>query len=378
MNVLRKLRAAVDVPLRCWSKFRCWYLSLTRLERVTVQNAFVWGVTLLCIWWVSRGVSFHGFIASLKQANIGLFVVVNVISFLVAWLGDTFLYSTLFNFFYKRTRFRELLPATAAQYFLQAVNSLAAGGALVVFLNRRKGVKWFTAIWTLMFQGLIDALVLASTAVLAGLLVPSSLIRDVLPYAAAVLVFLLAVAMWWARGRPKTEAGKWMYHRPSARLFREAGLREYLALGSIRLAQFSIEGFLYYYSIKAFAHAVPLAQTVALTPAIQATKNEPVTPQGLGPLQAVVVGGLSRYAPHDKILAAALGISILALLCRLPLGLGSAGLFARSVLEVGPGDQDESDEHTERIKERHVSAAPDTASRPSPVDSLERRPGLPK
>jgi uncharacterized membrane protein YbhN (UPF0104 family) len=216
-----------------------------------------------------------------------------------------------------------------------------------------------------MFQGLIDVLVLTLVTVAAGLLVPSSPIRKVLPYAGGALAFLLAVALWWAWGKPKTRPGKWMYNRPSAKAFREAGLRAYLTLGSIRFALIGLQGFLYYFSIKAFAQGVPLAQTLALTPGIQAASNEPITPQGLGPLQAVVVDGLSKYAPHDKILAAALGISVLALLCRLPLGLGAAGSFARRVLAIEASEKKESTEQ-KKSKERDKTAA---TPRPAPTSA---------
>jgi uncharacterized membrane protein YbhN (UPF0104 family) len=339
-----KTPAVIRAPLRYWSKLREWYVSLSPTNQTIVQNVLIWSVAALCIWWVSRGVSLGKFLTSLKQAKIWLFVLVNVLSFFVWWLGDTILFATLFTLFHKKTRFHELLPATAAQYFLQAINILAADGALVVFLNRRKGVKWLTAVWTMMFQGLIDALLLAGLATLAGVLVPSSPMARVLPYAAGAFGFLLLVALWWAWGKPITKLGKWMYNRPSAKAFREAKLWEYSVLGGIRLAMIAIQGFLYYYSFVAFAPKVPLAQTLALTPGIQAASNEPITPQGLGPLQAVVVDGLSRYAPHDKILAAALGISIIALICRLPLGLGAAGTFARRVLAIEAEEKKEESE----------------------------------
>lgn len=325
----------LQVPMEYWSKIRSKYGSLSPTKQAIVDNVIIWGIAGLCVWWVAHGVTFGKFFKALKHAKIWLFVLVNVISFFVWWLGDTFLFSRLFNFFHERkTRFRELLPATAAQYFLQAINILAADGALVVFLNRRKGVKWLTATWTMMFQGLIDALVLSGLALIAGLAAPSSPMHKIWPYAAGAFAFLVLVALWWARGKPITRPEKWMYNRPSAKAFREAGLRAYLTLGSIRLAMNVIQGFLYYYSIVAFAPKVPLAQVLALTPGIQAAGNEPITPQGLGPLQAVIVDGLSKYAPRDRILAAALGISILALLCRFPLGLGAAGTFARRVLKI--------------------------------------------
>jgi hypothetical protein len=335
---------ALHVPLQYWSKFHSWYGSLTPAKQMLAQNAFIWSVTALCIWWVSRGLSFERFFRSLKEANIALFVAANVVSFFLWWLGDTILFATLFSLFHKKTRFRELLPATAAQYFLQAINILAADGALVVFLNRRKGVRWLTATWTLMFQGLVDALVLSGLTVLTGLAVPTSPIHKGWPYAAGAFAFLLLVALWWAWGKPKTRLGQWMYNRPSAKAFREAGWRAYLTLGGIRIALNAIQGFLYYYSMTAFAQGVPLVQTLALTPGIQAASNEPITPQGLGPLPAVIVGGLSKYAPHDKILAAALGISVLGLLCRLPLGLGAAGTFARRVLAIQASENKEGEQ----------------------------------
>jgi hypothetical protein len=40
------------------------------------------------------------------------------------------------------TGFRELAPANAANYFLQLINMAVAGGALFLFLNRRKHVHW--------------------------------------------------------------------------------------------------------------------------------------------------------------------------------------------------------------------------------------------
>ena len=75
-----------------------------------------------------------------------------------------------------------------------------------------------------------------------------------------------------------------------------------------------------------------------------------------GPLQAVLVDGLAKYASHDRILAAALGISVLALLCRLPLGLGAAGTFARRVLAI------EASEHPKGEQGKDLAEAPRAAN----------------
>jgi uncharacterized membrane protein YbhN (UPF0104 family) len=339
VSFVPEIRGFLHVLRERWSKVHGGYKSLSATVQAIVDNAIIWSVAALCIWWVSRGLSFEAFIKALHGAKIWLFVLVNIISLLFWWLGDTVVFSTLFSFFHKKTGLRELLPATAAQYFIQAINILAADGALIVFLNRRKGVKWLTATWTMMFMGLIDALSLASVTTLAALLMPDSTIRIALPWAGGALCFLVLVAIWWAKGEPKTRPEKWMYNRPSAKTFREAGWREYLVLGALRVTMISVQALLYAWSIQAFAPKVPFVQVLGLSPAIQAASNEPLTPQGLGPIQALFVDGLAKYAPRDRILAAALGISVLAVLCRLPLGLGAAGTFARRVLAIRAGKE---------------------------------------
>jgi uncharacterized membrane protein YbhN (UPF0104 family) len=351
--ITRYLHRTARVPLRYWEKSTSCYESLSPTKKAIFRDIVIWSIALLCIWWIGRGITVDKLLTIFKDSKLWLFLLVNIVSFFIWWLGDTLLFATLFSFFHKKTSFRELLPATAAQYFLQAINIVAADGALVVFLNRRKGVKWLTATWTLMYQGLIDALCLALTATAAAALAPRSVTHWLLPYLAGVLGFLLLVALWWARGKPITRPEKWMYNRPSAKAFREAGWREYLTLGSIRLSLMVIQGFLNYYSFVAFWPKVPLIPVLALTPAIQAASSEPITPQGLGPLQVVVVAGLSKLAPRDKMLAASLGISIIAILCRLPLGLGAAGTFARKVmlLEATEGKKKQSDESPEQTDE---------------------------
>ena len=360
---MQDLKTAARVPLHYWSKFRSWHKSLSPTKQAVFQDIVVWGVAVLCIWWIGRGITIHKLINTFQHSKLWLFLLANIGSFFIWWLGDTLLFAKLFSFFHKKTTFRELLPATAAQYFLQAINILAADGALVVFLNRRKGVKWLTATWTMMYQGLIDALCLAFTATVAAVLVPRSVTHWLLPYLAGALGFLLLVGLWWARGKPITRLEKWMYNRPSAKAFREAGWREYLTLGSIRLSLMVIQGFLNYFSFVAFWPKVPLIQVLALTPAILAAGNEPITPQGLGPLQAVVVAGLSNFAPRDRMLAASLGISIVAILCRLPLGMGAAGTFARRVmlLEATKGKSEEQSpqftEQSDKVEKREPAKA---------------------
>ena len=315
---------------------------LTRLNpsrQAILQNVVIWTVAGALLWYVGRGLTGHQVAKALADSNLTLFVSANLASLLIRWLVDTYLFSLLFSYFHGRTTYREVLPVMAAQYFLQAVNLLVADAALAVFLHRRKGVEWITAGWTLAFQGMLDAIVLAALTLTAGIAVPDSPIREALPYSAATLVFLLGVSAWWMRGKPSTVSGRWLRNRPAMLAFRTARPHHYAVLGLIRLAILSSNALLFYVELRAFGLGVPLEAALALSPALIFAQNAPLTPSGLGPLQIVMVWGFSSYAPRDRILTAALAISVVQLLCRIPLGIGAAGTFARRVLTMRQPDE---------------------------------------
>jgi uncharacterized membrane protein YbhN (UPF0104 family) len=307
-------------------------LSLT--HQALIQNLIVWLVVAALLSRVVGDLTRDGVNAAIKHSDLGLFIGANVAALMVRWLADTYLFSLLFSYFHKRTSYREVLPASTAQYFLQVVNVLISDAALVVFLHRRKGVAWLTAGWTLAYQGFVDAIIMSMVTVAAGSLVPESRIRIALPYAMVALGFLLAVAGWWMRGRSVTRIGRWLRGRPGMRAFRLARPRHYLTLGGVRMAIVMANAMFFYAELRAFGLKLPLKAVMAWSPAMIFAQNAPLTPSGLGTLQIVMVWGLSKYVPRGPIIAAALGVSIVQLICRIPLGIGAAGTFARSVLSI--------------------------------------------
>jgi uncharacterized membrane protein YbhN (UPF0104 family) len=318
--------------MRTARSFGAWVRSLGPTEQLLLQNLLVWTIAVALVIYVARGLTIHQLIETLKHCDLGLFVAANVVSFLIRWLADTYLFARLFSFFHGRTTYRELLPASTAQYFLQAVNILVADAAMVVFLHQRKGVEWITAGWTMAFQGFVDAILMAALTVIVALLIPESPIRVALPYAGMALAFFILVSLWWMSGRPVTRPGRWLRERRGMRAFRCARPYQYAVLGFIRLAIFVPNIIAFYLYFVSFRLNVPFGAVLALSPALMFAQSAPISPSGLGPLQAVMVDGFARFGPRDELLAAGLGVSILQLLCRIPMGVGAAGTFARRVL----------------------------------------------
>jgi uncharacterized membrane protein YbhN (UPF0104 family) len=299
---------------------------------VLLQNLLVWTIAVGLVIYLARGLTIHQMVQTLARCDLTLFVAANFGSLILRWLADTYLFARLFSFFHGRTSSREVLPASTAQYFLQALNILVADAALVVFLHQRKGVEWITAGWTIAFQGFVDAILMSALTVIVGLLIPWSPIRIALPYASVALAFFVLVALWWMSGSATGRPSRWLRGRREMLAFRSARLHHYAVLGLVRFLIYvpSIIGFYLYFV--AFHLRVPFAAVLALSPALIFAQSAPFSPSGLGPLQAVMVDGFARFAPRNELLTVALGVSIAQLLCRIPLGVGTAGTFARMVL----------------------------------------------
>jgi uncharacterized membrane protein YbhN (UPF0104 family) len=307
-----------------------------RKQRKRQRDLLAYGLAGAIIAYLAHGVSPGEFAGALRQANPWWFLLACAGSFAVWFFGETILYSKLFTYFHAPISFAEMLPANAAQYFLQAINQVAGGAALALFMRKRKGVPIFSGGATLAFMGLIDVFVMALTGLVAAVLVPNSWLGPRWYYPAMMIVGLCLVTWFWRRGRPSSSIARWVYDRPSFQSFRQARISHYLRLMLIRLPIFAAQGFALYFQLLSFEVHVPLIQVLAFEPAELFLSALPITPAGLGVLQAVLILGFHSYGTRAAILTMGLAISTMGIIMRLPLGIGAAGLLAREVTRDGP------------------------------------------
>lgn len=305
----------------------------------TLQSVGPYAVALAIVAYVGRGLSSAQFLATMGKANLWLFIPASVGSLLIWFVGETYLFARLYSYFNARISFREMLEANAAQYFLQIINLIVAGSALVLFMNRRKRVPWLAAGWTMIFQSLIDLELIGALWLAGTMLNPTGLAAHYVPYAGVGLILALAVSCFWLRGRPQWAPARWLYERPSLVAFRRAQPAHYGKLATIRMAIFLGQGLMLYFQLKAFGLLVPLRVILSLLGPLMLVDGLPITPTGMGPLQAALVAGLSAYGQRSDLLTMGLAISAANIILRIPLGLGSAGTFAREVMAPRPNVQ---------------------------------------
>lgn len=272
-----------------------------------------------------------------SHATLWIFVIASIGGFLCWFVGETVLYSRLFSYFHAPTGACEVLPTMAAVYFLQIVNSYVASGAFVLFLHARKRAPWIMSGCTLIFQGYVDAVLLATLSLFAIALVPTSPIRPGLNYAAGVLAAGCLIASFWLLWGAWLPAGnwlRWLYERPSMASFRMARPSHYLKLIGIRFLIVLGAGFALYGQFVSFHIEVPLVQTLALTPFVVAIGNSPVSPAGIGTTQLVFTLAFARFAGKDDLFALSLAVTAFNLLVRIPMGLAMGAPLVEEAVEV--------------------------------------------
>jgi len=272
-----------------------------------------------------------------SHATLWIFAGASLGGFLCWFIGEAVLYSRLFSYFHAPTGEVELLPTMAAVYFLQIVNSYVASGAFVLFLHVRKRVPWIMGGCTLLFQGYLDALLLATLSLLAIALVPTSPIRQGLRYAAGALGAGCTIASFWLVWGARLRTGnwlRWIYERPSMASFRKARPSHYIKLLSIRFLIVLGTGLALYGQFVSFHIGVPLMQTLALTPLIVAIGNSPISPAGIGTTQLVFTLAFARFAGKDDLFTLSLAVTAFNLLVRIPMGLAMGAPLVEGTVEV--------------------------------------------
>ena len=307
------------------------------MRKSTLQNLVAYAIALAIVCYAARGVSWAQVLEAARHATLWLFVVASVGGFICWIVGETVLYSRLFSYFHAPTGELELLPTMAAVYFLQIVNSYVASGAFILFLHVRKRVPWLMGGCTLLFQGYVDAMLLAALSLLAIAFVPSSPIRLGLFYALGVLGAGSVIASFWLLWGTRLRADSWLgwiYNRPSMVSFRMARPSHYLKLAAIRFLIVVGTGVALYGQFRSFHIEVALVQALALTPLMVAIGNSPFSPGGIGTTQLVFTMAFARFADKGDLFALSLAVTAFNLLVRTPLGLAmGAPLVVKEAVE---------------------------------------------
>jgi len=217
----------------------------------------------------------------------------NALLVLLVYLADSYAIVKTFGWFVAPLTYGEVLVVRGATYLLALVNYTIGQGAIVYFVNRSRGVpimRGTAAVLLVMGINVLMLLVLASV----GLFVVSDVapvLRTVVFIAYAGLALYIALVAL----RPS-----WLARRPIFDVLLSAGFVGHLRAMLVRLPHITTLLALSWFSLAAFGVVIPVAKAILCLPIVYFVTVLPISFQGLGTSQAMLIHFFAAYAPGES------------------------------------------------------------------------------
>jgi hypothetical protein len=275
-----------------------------------VTRTLPWIVAISIFAYILSSTDLDGLRASAASAHWGHFWVVAFSLYAVIFATDSFTVWWMYRRFHVPTiRYRDVLPARGASYFLGILNYAAGSAAMAFYFKKRFRVGFLEGGASLLLLMLVD-LGLVTVAVLIG----GSMLPDV--WTEATVATLGGVTLTWntvirvlaglfvlgAAAHMLFWRAPWKWgplerirQIPSLAGFRRATVIDYLKIGLIRAPVTVLYILMHGFTLTAFHIQVPWAQMMVFVPIQMLIAVVPISPSGLG---TVNLAQRLLYAPY--------------------------------------------------------------------------------
>ena len=289
---------------------------------VVARRTAPWAVAAAILWFLFDRVPVADAWSAAAEARLLEFTLVTAVAVIGWWLLESRAFAYLFTRFNAPLCWSEARSLRALTYLVTPVNWNLGTAAVILHLRRSKGIGAVQSTSTMIFYGQVDLLVLASLALAGASVLPASpTIASVQRVAAGADAFAIANLAVFMTTRPRWS---WLTRVRGAGIFSthsKATVRDLAVLIAVRTCYFGGFVLYFWFGTQAFHTAVPLPMALAATPIILVIGSLPVTPAGLGTVQAAMLYLFAPYGPPAAILAFALAYPVALIITRLPLGL---------------------------------------------------------
>jgi len=209
---------------------------------------------------------------------------------LAVYLADSYAIMKTFGWFVAPLSYREVLVVRGATYLLALVNYAVGQGAIIYFVNRTRKIpilRGTAAVLLVMGINVLMLLVLATVGLVASSDVSGGVRTVLLTAYGGLIVYILLVAL-----RPR-----WLANRPVFDVLLSAGLTGHLRCMLVRVPHICTLLALSWVSMAAFGVVLPVTKAVLCLPIVYFVTVLPISVQGLGTTQAMMILFFAEYAP---------------------------------------------------------------------------------
>lgn len=238
---------------------------------------------------------------ALSHVNVPLFILYASLYFILVMLVDCFSLSKVLSQFCVPIGFKEIFAPRGVSYLLSLVNYNAGQAGLAYFIKRSKGASFFKAMGAIFFIMVIDLcwvvlLAFAGTFFIRlnfGAWDVSHWVRQVgFAVFGAMLLHLAFWRGWFGRLFPwkvKMRWIDWIRGRHLFQAFHEATVLDYLRIALYRFPLHAVIITSFYFGVSVFDARIAFSTILGTVPVILLIGTIPLTPGGLGTVQAATI-----------------------------------------------------------------------------------------
>ncbi len=233
--------------------------------------------------------------------RLWIFVPYTIAYFLGILFLDSYSLAKVLSKFCIPISLREILPARSVSYLLSLVNYNAGQVALALYLKRSKQASFFKALGSLLFVLLIDLYWVTTFAFIGSFFIPLNLGPIHVNSWVQKISFLLFLGFflhlsfwrsWFSRlfkFHVRFRFSDWIRGKHLFQTFHEARSLDYLHIAFLRLPMHLMIIASLYVAIVSFQASVSFFTVITTVPVILMIGVVPLTPGGLGTVQAATV-----------------------------------------------------------------------------------------
>jgi len=242
-----------------------------------------------------------GVINALAHVNLIFFISYALIYFFLVMMIDVFSLSRVLTQFCVPISFKEMLPPRAVSYLLSLLNYNAGQAGLAYFLKRNKSASFFSAMGSILFIMIIDLNWVVLLAFLGTFFIQlhfkgwdvSHWVRQVgFVVFGSMLLNLAFWRSWFGKIFPwkvKMRWVDWIRGRHLFQTFHEATPFDYLKIALYRFPLHVVIIVSFYFGVRVFDAFIDFPTILGTVPVVLLIGTIPVTPGGLGTVQAATI-----------------------------------------------------------------------------------------
>ena len=302
-----------------------------------LRKILPWVVAAILMGYMFHKIPLADLSKALAQANIYyLFLTVIFVDF-GCWFTDSWATSKVATWYLVPVRFGEMLPVRAATYLMAILNYNLGQAGLIYYFHKVKGAPLLaaTAMILMMMGSVILLLALMS---LGGLLLVDDERTRQFGMIVASLTVGAAIYFLVLRLRPA-----WLARRGLFKPLFDAGVTGHLKATLVRVPHLAVLIATHVFGMRCFDIEIPLGAGMIYIPMVLLVASLPLTPFGLGTMQATAVHFFSPFAQAPTlggrqalVFGYSLALSAMALMLQGLMGLAfikrvaAMGIFDRS------------------------------------------------